>query len=183
MGVGVGAGIVVVMRRALLALALVVATLTAAACGGLGGDTAQALLPTNKRTVAPAFSQPALNGGGTISLAQHRGRPVLLNFWASWCPPCRHEMPDLVAFAKAHPKLDVVGLAVTDVPSDSRSFAKKVGATFPLGIDRSGSAASDFGVVGLPTTVIIDPQGRVAATVAGPLRGNELEGFAKELGV
>jgi cytochrome c biogenesis protein CcmG/thiol:disulfide interchange protein DsbE len=170
-----------VARRALAVLLLVVAALPAAACGGLGGDSAQGLTPAAERSEAPAFSAPALDGDGRVSLAAHRGRPVVLNFWASWCKPCRDEMPELVRFADEHPGVDVVGLAVNDAPADSRRFARAVGATFELGIDRDAQTAGDYGVTGLPVTVVIDAEGRVATTVFGPVGPAELRGFAEQL--
>jgi cytochrome c biogenesis protein CcmG/thiol:disulfide interchange protein DsbE len=168
------------MRRAPVVLALVAAAL-AAGCGGLGGDAAADLTPPGERTVAPAFSVPALDGDGRVTLAAHRGRPVVLNFWASWCGPCREEMPELVRFAGEQPGIDVVGLAVNDRPADSRRFADRAGATFELGIDRDAVTAGEYGVTGLPVTVAIDAEGRVATTIFGPVGEEELDGLAEGL--
>ena len=166
-----------------MVLLLVAAALSAAACGGLGGDAAQELTPAADRSVAPAFSVPALEGDGSVSLAAHRGRPVVLNFWASWCEPCREEMPELARFARDTPGIDVVGLAVNDRPADSRRFAREAGAAFELGVDRDADTAAEYGVTGLPVTVVIDERGRVATTVFGPVGRSDLTGIADQLGV
>jgi peroxiredoxin len=91
-------------------------------------------------------------------------------------------MPALVEFAKATPGVQVVGVATTDRPSDSRAFARETGADFPLGVDRRGDAAATFGVVGLPATVFVDAEGRVAATSHGELTRQQLDGYADRLG-
>jgi thiol-disulfide isomerase/thioredoxin len=171
------------MRRAhlLAALAILILAGGLAGCGGLGEGASQSLVPEDERERAPALDAPALDGGARVTLAQHAGRPVVLNFWASWCAPCQKETPELVAFAKSHPGVDVVGIAVTDKPSDSRSFAAKKGVTYPIGVDRDGGTAADFGVTGLPVTVLVDPQGRVADTIFGPVTGAELEGLTSRL--
>jgi thiol-disulfide isomerase/thioredoxin len=171
--------------RRTLALLLAAAVLVVTGCAGLGDESATvSLTPAADRAPAPAFTAPALDGGAPISLASLRGRPVLLNFWASWCEPCQKEMPSLVTFSKEHPGMSVVGLAVNDRPGESRAFARKVGADFPLGIDRDADVAIDFdATIGLPISVIIDQQGRIAAKVIGPVSHSALEQYADELGV
>jgi cytochrome c biogenesis protein CcmG, thiol:disulfide interchange protein DsbE len=170
--------------RRTLALLLAAAVLVVSGCAGLGEEGGTVTVtPEADRAPAPAFTAPALDGGAPISLASLRGRPVLLNFWASWCGPCRQEMPGLVTFAKEHPRMSVVGLAVNDRPGDSRAFAREVGADFPLGIDRDADVAIDFdATIGLPISVFIDRQGRIAAKVVGPVSHSALEQYADELG-
>ena len=108
---------------------------------------------------------------------------MVLNFWASWCEPCTREMPALVAFAKDTPGVDVVGLAVNDRPADSRRFAEDVGIPFDLGIDRDGEVARAYGATGLPVTVIVDPEGRVADTFFGEITREQLDSYAEQLGL
>jgi cytochrome c biogenesis protein CcmG, thiol:disulfide interchange protein DsbE len=168
------------MRRLLAALALIVATAALAGCVGLGG-TDVSVIPPDERVPAPAFRVDSLDGSGEISLADYAGSPVALNFWASWCEPCEREMPALVEFAKETPRMKVVGLAVTDQPSASRAFARAYGVEFPLGVDRRGDTAATFGVTGLPVTVFLDEEGRVAQTAFGELTRQQLDGYAEEL--
>jgi cytochrome c biogenesis protein CcmG/thiol:disulfide interchange protein DsbE len=173
------------MRRALALLVALAASALLAGCsgGGLGGDAAVSLLPEADREPAPAVSVPALADGGRVDLADHRGTPVVLNFWASWCEPCMRETPALVAFSKERPGLDVVGLAVSDRPSDARRFAASEDVPYDLGVDRDAKVAGKFGVTGLPVTVIIDADGRVASTFFGEIDADQLDSFADQLGV
>ncbi|HTI34231.1 MAG TPA: TlpA disulfide reductase family protein, partial [Miltoncostaea sp.] len=125
------------MRRALaLLVAIAIAALLVGCSGaGLGENTDQQLAPPPKRDPAPRVDAPALDGNGRVTLTAHRGKPVILNFWASWCEPCQRETPELVAFSKRHPTIDVVGLAVNDIPSDARRFARKESVPYELGVD------------------------------------------------
>ena len=174
------------MRRAHVAvlLVLIATALVGAGCSevGLGGDDSEPL-DQGGRTPAPAISVPALDGGERVTLASRLGRPVVLNFWASWCEPCVREMPALVEFANETPGIDVVGLAVSDLPADSRRFAEEVGITFDLGIDRDGEVAREYGATGLPVTVVIDPEGRVADTFFGEITRAQLDSYAEQLGL
>ena len=158
--------------------------LLASGCGaaGLGGDETRPVEPDADRTPAPAVSVTSLDGGPDLTLASYAGRPVVLNFWASWCEPCQRETPALVAFSKANPGLDVVGIAVNDRPSDSRRFAQSKKIPYDLGIDRDAEVASKFGVQGLPVTVIIDAEGRIADTFVGEIARTQLDGYAAQLG-
>jgi peroxiredoxin len=92
-------------------------------------------------------------------------------------------MPELARFARETPGIDVVGLAVNDRPADSRRFARQAEADFELGVDRDADTAGDYGVTGLPVTVVVDERGRIATTVFGPVGRSELTGIADQLGV
>jgi cytochrome c biogenesis protein CcmG, thiol:disulfide interchange protein DsbE len=170
------------MRRLAAALALTAAAAAMlAGCAGLGG-TDVSVIPEGERTPAPAFRAEALDGASEVALSDYAGRPVVLNFWASWCEPCRREMPALVEFAKATPGVAVVGLATTDQPAASRAFAREYGIGFDLASDRAGSTANIYGVTGLPATVFIDAEGRVAQTAFGELTREQFDAYADELG-
>lgn len=160
----------------------ILALATGCGAAGLGGDATHGIQPTTSRKPAPPVSVAALDGGPRVTLASHRGRPVFLNFWASWCEPCQKETPTLVAFSAAHPRVDVVGIAVNDDPSASRRFARKKGVKYPVGVDENGDVAAHFGVTGLPVTVIIDADGRVADTFFGEITRKQLDGYADQLG-
>ena len=172
------------MRRALALLVALAVVVVVVGCsgGGLGENTDQQLVPPPDRDPAPKVDVPALDGDGRVTLAAHRGTPVVLNFWASWCEPCQRETPELVAFSKRHPGIDVVGLAVNDIPSDARRFARKESVPYELGVDRDADVAGRFAVSGLPVTAVIDAEGRLAATFIGEISDAQLESFAKQLG-
>ena len=168
-------------RRAPVALLTIVLIAFAAACGRADVSIEPRLTPADERSEAPEFSAPALDGGADIRLADLRGRPVFLNFWASWCGPCREEMPALQEFAARHPEVQVVGIASGDDPDDSRRFAAEVGVDFPLGTDDGGDIAPRYSATGLPVTVMIDAEGRVANTWFGLIGPEQLEEFAAQL--
>jgi cytochrome c biogenesis protein CcmG, thiol:disulfide interchange protein DsbE len=121
-----------------------------------------------ERPAAPARELPRL-GGGEGSLADHRGKPVVLNFWASWCLPCRDEAP---ALERAQERLKaaggtVLGVTVDDSTRDSQRFVQEHGVTFPSLRDIDGALGRDFGRTGVPETFVIDREGRVAAISRG----------------
>ena len=152
-----------------------------AGCAGADVSVAPEVAPFEERQAAAQFDVDALVGDGRVSLEQFEGSPVFLNFWASWCGPCREEMPDLQAFQEAHPEIAVVGLAVRDDPDDSRRFARRTGVEFPLGIDRQGEVAGRYAALSLPVTVVIDAEGRIANTWFGLIRPEQLEELAAQL--
>ena len=127
---------------------------------GAGGDVG---------SPAPDFRLPALDGKGDVSLADLRGQPVIVNFWASWCHPCRQEFPLLKQALRDHraQHLAVIGVTYQDIVSDSRSFVKRQGATWPQGIDGGGAVASAFGVRAIPQSFFVRPDGTIAARVFG----------------
>ena len=114
---------------------------------------------------APDFSLPALDGA-EVRLSGLRGRTVVLNFWATWCGPCRVEIPTFSSFAAAHPDIAVLGVAVDGRPEALQQAAASLGITYPVLIaDRPTLSA--YRVSTLPMTVIVDPEGRVSATHTG----------------
>lgn len=117
---------------------------------------------------APDFTLSTLDGG-TVTLSELEGRPVVVNFWASWCHPCREEFP-LIADALetyADEGLAVVGVTYRDIESDSRGFVEEMGAIWPQGVDEDNEVARAFGVRAIPQTFFIDRDGTIAARVFG----------------
>jgi cytochrome c biogenesis protein CcmG/thiol:disulfide interchange protein DsbE len=127
--------------------------------------------------VAPASPLPRLDGGGNGSLADYRGRWVLVNFWASWCIPCREEAPDLEQFQRRHGNagFTVLGIDSRDLSGDGRAFVRRFGLTYPQLRDGDGALAQDFGTTGVPENYLVDPQGKVRLLVRGPITGEYLE--------
>lgn len=174
------------MRRLIaLALCVAAAATVVAGCGSAGLGEGEAPPPTiaaKDRDPAPSFSVPALDGDGRVSLSGGRGRPVVVNFWASWCEPCKRETPEVVAFAHEHPEIDVIGLATTDRISDARAFARSHRIPYALGVDRKGDVGHRYGIAGLPTTIVVDCDGRVFVSWSGPITRADLDRFAREIG-
>ena len=111
---------------------------------------------------APTFSLPA-RGGSTIDLSQYKGQVVMINFWASWCVPCRQEMPLLDSIYKKYKPLGFTLLSVNVEPEqkDAESFLKQTPVTFPVVFDAKSKVSSLYNVQGMPTTVFIDRKGNV----------------------
>lgn len=128
---------------------------------------------------APDFELETLDGE-TVRLSDLRGRPVVLNFWASWCNPCRKEFPLLKAALKDHASDDlvIVGVTFRDIASDSRDFVEEMNATWPQAIDDDSAAALAYGVRSPPTTFFIDADGVIAARLFG---FSSEEGFGEPL--
>lgn len=142
------------MRRLLAATLLL-----AAACGG----------PPSRE--APPFALPELSSGRETTLASFRGRPVLVNFWATWCPNCVEEMPALEALHKRRSGegLAVIGVNLDDEPGKAAPpFIQKLGITFPQLVGDKATTAR-YGVRGLPVTVLIDAEGRLVRRWTGPV--------------
>lgn len=115
---------------------------------------------------APDFTLPGLDGGA-VSLNEPRGRPVVLNFWASWCTPCREEFPMFERALARHGDLRVIGVSYEDLPADARRFADEQDADWPLAVDPDDAVARAYGVPSVPTTFLIDRDGRVAQRLFG----------------
>ena len=109
--------------------------------------------------------------GKTISLNDLKGKPVILNFWASWCVSCREEAAEFQRFWERHREegILVVGIAIQDTPEAALEFAKRFGKTYPLGLDVSGKAGIDYGVYGVPETFLIDRNGVIQHKETGPM--------------
>jgi cytochrome c biogenesis protein CcmG, thiol:disulfide interchange protein DsbE len=120
---------------------------------------------------APATSLPRLEGGGGESLADYRGRWVLVNFWASWCEPCKQEAPALEEFQRRHggPKFTVLGVDTRDLTDDGREFVREYGLSYPQLRDGDGGVAHDYGTTGVPENYLVDPKGRVQWLLPGPV--------------
>ena len=126
---------------------------------------------------APQFRMGLLSGG-TLSLEELRGKPVVVNFMASWCPPCRAEMP---AFEKAwqqhKDRVVFVGVAVEDTESAAKALVEKTGVTYPVGLDDGNVIARAYELKGMPTTVFLDPNGAVVKRVTGQVTEGALTFF------
>jgi cytochrome c biogenesis protein CcmG, thiol:disulfide interchange protein DsbE len=149
------------LARWLAAAALVVAAVGVAelASGGGSTDTARA---------APPLPSKALHAPA-VDLASLRGKPALIDFFASWCEPCGQEAPTLRKLsASLGDRATVVAVDWDDAGGAARAFIRKHGWDFPVLADTSGAAGEKYGLVGLPTSFVLDPRGRIVATFRGP---------------
>ena len=127
---------------------------------------------------APTWPDPArfLTSDGKLSLRALRGHVVLLNFWASWCVPCRQEAPVLAAEARAWSgKTLFLGLNVQDLRSSARRFATRYGMNYVSVADSSNREYDAYGLTGVPETYFIDRAGRVTAHITGPMKRSDIE--------
>jgi cytochrome c biogenesis protein CcmG/thiol:disulfide interchange protein DsbE len=119
---------------------------------------------------APDFTLDSL-GGGQVTLSDLRGKVVLVNFWASWCPPCRAEMPAIGKVYRSHKDLGLEVLGVNTTNQDSQTsaaaFVQEVGVTFPILFDRNGAVSAGYTLQGLPTSFFIDRKGVIRSVVVG----------------
>lgn len=153
---------------AVLASLALVALLVYGVAGSGGSSTLDDAVKSGERPAVPERKLPLL-AGGTASVAQWRGKPVIVNFWASWCGPCKDEAPLL---ERAHRRLrakggTVLGVTVSDASDDSRAFMRKYGITFPSLRDVEGELAEDFETKGVPESFAVDADGRVVAISRG----------------
>lgn len=119
---------------------------------------------------APEFTAERLNGGGSLSLNELRGRPVLLNFWASWCVPCEDEGPMLRAgFERYGNQVHFVGVDIRDARGDAQEFVRRHKLDYEHVRDERLQIYDDYGLTGQPETFLIDSDGRIVQHISGPL--------------
>lgn len=116
--------------------------------------------PPETKESAPNFAL-ALLDGKSFQFSEHKGKPVLINFFASWCLPCREEMPVLEKIVREYQPKGVVflGIAVDDTEEKMKDFIKRYDVTFPVGLDKTAEIQKSFGLYGIPTTYFIDKKG------------------------
>ena len=171
-----------IARSAALLVGVAVLLLLSLMLWGLGRRSAGTVgdAPIRVRA-APDFTLP-LFGGGSFNLAEARGKPVLVNFWASWCVPCEDEAPVLERASREYAdRLSLIGVNVQDTEPSARAFLRRYGMTYPNGRDESGAIAVDFGMSGVPESYFIDRQGGLMRKWQGPLDESRLRAFLDEL--
>ena len=178
------------MRRTYVPLVVLVsaALIGLLVYGVVGAGDATTLddaVKAGERPPAPTRSLPVLEHGGEGSLADWRGKPVLVNFWASWCDPCKAEAPLL---ERAHRRLKarggtVLGVTVSDSSEDSREFAREHGLEFSSLRDVDGDYGKDFETKGVPESFAVDREGRIVAIARGQVDERFLDEALRRLGV
>ncbi|RME64173.1 MAG: TlpA family protein disulfide reductase [Caldilineae bacterium] len=151
---------------------------------GAGFPTAQVMENTATADVgeeAPNFAFVLADGRGQ-ELEGLRGKVVVINFWATWCGPCRAEMPELVALHRSNANVVVLEVNVQESLDAIRPFAEEFAMTMPVIVDEDGDVRKLYGVRNLPTTVFVQPDGKIGARWAGLLTGDQLELFVQQMG-
>ncbi len=135
----------------------------------LASPSVEMRAPAERGSVAPDFALPGLNGA-PIRLSDQQGKVILLNIWATWCPPCRAEMPSMEKLYQAYRDRGLVILAVSEDrtgPETVASFVRELALTFPILLDPAGELVGQYGVRGLPTSYLLDRRGRVVSAEVG----------------
>ena len=172
-------------RRSRLVLATAIALIAVVAVGWFAWSQSNAT-PTPSIVVgrnplldkpAPAISLPSLDGSGTFNLSDYKGRPVIVNFWASWCVPCRQEFPLFKEARTEHAAegLEILGVVHADSADSAQRFATDQGATWPLLMDANDAAWQAYDMSVMPTSFYIDREGIVRAVSYGPPPSGTLE--------
>lgn len=170
------------MVAGLLALLYYVLTQSGQLAGFSPGVNLEPTLIRQDDRQAPDFAL-TLNDGRVVRLSDFRGQPVIINFWASWCAPCRVEAPALEEAHVRYKDLGVVilGINLWDSEEAAAEFRKVYGQTYPSGPDPRGKIAIDYGVSGIPETFFITPDGKIAAKFVGPLPLATMETLLAEM--
>lgn len=154
----------------------------AGAVGLIGYLAAPSKLPRSVvGQAAPQFAAPEIRDGEVHALHQYRGKVLLVNFWASWCEPCRHEHANLQRLMEMfgdRQDFAMLGIVHRDQPADARQFLRQWGGGYPNLADPDGAIGASFGLSGLPQTFLVDPAGVVRCKHFGPIGSADLEKIA-----
>lgn len=179
------------MSRRLVAGLVALVALGGVLAYGLSKQDDVSRIDSKNVTVPPSgfqtFDAAAITGttleGSEFSLARLQGKPVFINFWGSWCAPCKREAPDLREFSDSlGDRASFVGVAVDSGRKDAVDFARKAGWRYPIVSTRCCGLNNRYGVVGMPTTIVVDSKGRVVDRLVGPQTAARLRAELRALG-
>lgn len=139
---------------------------------------------------APDFSLQLQQDGKasdkTVTLNSYKGKVLFLHFWATWCPPCKVELPHMESFAKKlanqgdKAKMEFLAVCISDSQKALSSFMQKNGYTFPSALDEPGLVAMKYGIQGVPTSILISPEGKILKIQVGMMNQKQLENFVAD---
>lgn len=163
-------------RRQLLTSILVGIAVIATACSSTSGTDVATSAPSQETEIAPIFSVET-SKGVDFSLTEHianDGRPIFLNLWASWCFPCREEMPAIDRSSQAFPGVAFIGVSVQDSRTDAEDFTKEIGVTYLIGFDDENDVDDAYKPLGLPASYIISGDGVIVERIFGKVTEEDL---------
>ena len=153
---------------------LIAAALIGVLFVGLGKNPSEIRSPLIGKP-APGFALKEVGTGRTIDLAEFKGKPVVINFWATWCGPCWEEHPVLVANARRlEPQVQFLGVVFQDTEEKILSFLQQRGSAYPTVVDQAGKTGIAYGVGGVPETYFLDANGVIRAKFNGPMNADVL---------
>jgi len=164
------------MNRTVLIVGIIIAAaLVAILFAGLGKDPSEIRSPLIGKP-APTFALRQVGTANTIDVSQFRGKPLVINFWATWCGPCWEEHPVLVANARMlQPNVQFLGVVFQDKEDKILGFLQQRGEGYPTVVDDAGKTAIAYGVGGVPETFFIDANGVIQAKYSGPMSSEILQ--------
>lgn len=127
--------------------------------------------------IAPAFTLSELSNGTSVSLAEFQGKPIFINFWASWCPPCQAETPDIVkAYQQFGNQVTFISINLTsgDSIAGVRQFVKRYGISYPVLLDKNAAVSTAYNVLAIPTSLFVNRSGVIVARYSGAIPAAEL---------
>ena len=156
-------------RTVLIVGVIIAAVLVGILFMGLGKDPSEIRSPLIGKA-APEFALRQVGTSNTVDISQFRGKPLIVNFWATWCGPCWEEHPVLVANARIlQPNVQFLGVVFQDKEDKILGFLEQRGSSYPTVVDEAGKTAIAYGVGGVPETFFIDANGVIKAKYAGPM--------------
>ena len=162
-------------RSVLLIGILIAAALVVILFVGLGKDPSAIRSPLIGKP-APSFALREAGTNKTIDIAQYRGKPLIINFWATWCAPCWEEHPVLVANARMlQPNVEFLGVVFQDNEEKILGFLQQRGTAYPTVVDDKGKTAIAYGVGGVPESYFVDANGTIRAKFAGPMSADIIQ--------
>jgi cytochrome c biogenesis protein CcmG, thiol:disulfide interchange protein DsbE len=163
------------MNRTVLTVGVVItAVLIGLLFMGLGKNPNEIRSPLVGKA-APTFALRQAGTDQTVDVAQFKGKPLVINFWATWCGPCWEEHPVLVATARSNPDVQFLGVVFQDTEEKILGFLQQRGSGYPTVVDDKGKTAIAYGVGGVPETFFLDATGKIVAKYSGPMSEDDLQ--------